>query len=330
MSGDLILVTGATGFIGSHVCRLLVAEGFAVRGLHRATPPRGLSDCDWYAVSDLADRKGLARALAGVDAVVHLAARVHVMKDRASDPLAEFRHVNVDGTAVLLEECRRAGVAKFIFGSSVKAVAEASESPLKEDNAPRPTDPYGISKLEAESVVLEHAQEGVMSATVLRFPLVYGPGMKGNMLALFGLVDRGVPLPLARVENRRTVLYVGNLAMAIRALLRAAPGGHQVYFVGDAEPLSTPELIREIASALDTGARLVPVPPSMLRACSDLAGILDRLGLPTSTTAAGFDRLLDSLVMDTSRIHDELDFEPPYTTTTGLRETANWYRSART
>lgn len=328
MSRDLVLVTGAAGFIGSHVCRMLLDNGFAVRGLKHASPPHGLSGCDWYAVSDLADRKGIARALVGVDAVVHLAARVHVMKDRASDPLAEFRHVNVEGTATLLEECRRAGVRKFILGSSVKAVAEESESPLTEDEPPHPTDPYGISKLEAESVVLEKAPVEVISATVLRFPLVYGPGMKGNMLTLFDLVERGVPLPFARVENQRTVLYVGNLTMAIRAILRSAPTGHHVYFVGDQDPFSTPELIREIARALNTRARLLSVPPNMLRICGELAGVLARLGLPTSTIAGGFDRLLDSLVMDTSKIRDALGFEPPYTTTAGLRATANWYQGA--
>lgn len=325
-----VLVTGATGFIGRHLCRKLVAEGYRVRALQHVTPAANLNSVEWFPAAGLSDYEALARALNGVGTVIHLAARVHVMKEDTANPLAEFRRVNVQGTARLLEESQRAGVARFVFGSSVKAVAERSRRALTEDEIPHPSSPYGISKLEAESLVLEACEHSAMSGTVLRFPLVYGPDMKGNMLTLFKLVDLGVPLPLGSVRNRRTLLYVGNLVEAVGCVIRARTSENHVFFVGDPEPLSTPELIRKIACALEARPRLLPFPPSLLSAGGRVGDALARYGWPATATSEGTGRLLDSLVVDTSRIRHVLGFAPPSTTADGLRHTARWYRTAPT
>jgi nucleoside-diphosphate-sugar epimerase len=249
-----------------------------------------------------------------MDAVVHLAARVHVMREDAADPLGEFRRANVEGTAVLVAEAAAAGIRQFVLASTVKAVGERNTEPWTEDTPPAPTDPYGTSKLEAEQVAGEVARRHGIRAAALRFPLVYGPGVKGNMLRLFSLVDRGVPLPFGSVANRRSLLYVGNLVAAVRTVLAHPPEGAGAFFVSDGRDLSLPGLIRLIGQALGRRARLLPAPPSLLR-----------LVLP----AAERDRLIGSLTVDGTRLARLAGYRPPHTVEEGLRATAEWYRTTK-
>jgi UDP-glucose 4-epimerase len=184
------------------------------------------------------------------------------MHDRAADPLAAFREVNVDGTRAVLQAARAAGVARFVFVSSTKAVGEVTERPWTEAEPPRPVDPYGVSKLEGERVVRELAGEAGLHAPILRLPLAYGAGAKGNILRLFEAVDRGAPLPFALVRNRRSLLFAGNFVAAVDAVLTSPAAASETFFASDGDDLSTPDLIRLIGSALGRRPRLLPVPRS--------------------------------------------------------------------
>lgn len=323
-----VLVTGATGFVGRHLCDALLAAGHAVRALVRR-PDAGLPPAvECAPAADLHDGAAVAAALARVDAVVHLAARVHVMREAAADPRAAFRHTNVDGTRLLAEQAADAGARSFVFVSSVKAVGEATAAPWTERTPPAPLDPYGVSKLEAEAAARDVADRRGLHAPILRFPLVYGPGMKANMLRLFALVDRGVPLPLGSVHNARSLLYVGNAAAAIVAVLRAPAAARETYFVSDGRDLSSPELVRAIAAALGRPARLVPVPPALFRTAGRAGDLLAR-AFPFPLTTAAVDRLLGSLSVDSSKLRNTLPFSPPFTVEEGLRHTAEWFRRQR-
>ncbi len=280
-------------------------------------------------MTGLLDRAGIATAMRDVDTVIHLAARVHMMRETSASPLTEFRRVNVEGTRVLLEEAIRASVRRFVFASSVKAMGEATVSPWTEETVPAPADPYGISKWEAEQVVRELAGRAGMHAPILRFPLMYGEGMKANMPRLFQLVDRGVPLPFGRVRNRRSLLYVGNAVAAIRAVLETPEASGETFLVSDGHDLSTPDLIREIARALGRPARLVPVPLSAFRTAGRFGDVIARFG-PSLLTSAYVERLLGSLAVDASKLHRVTGFVPPFPLPAAMGRTAEWYRSSST
>jgi nucleoside-diphosphate-sugar epimerase len=265
-------------------------------------------------VADPLDRQAVRAAVTGVDAIVHLAARVHVMREVAADPLTEFRRANVESTALLAEEAAAAGVRQLVLASTVKAVGEGNSTAWTEDTSPAPADPYGTSKLEAERVVREAAERHGSRAAILRFPLVYGPGVKGNMLRLFALVDRGVPLPFGAVTNRRSLLYVGNLVAAVRSVLETPLGGAETFFVSDGRDLSLPSLLRLIGEALGKPARLMPVPPKLLR-----------LVLPSGES----ERLIGSLTVDASKLSRMTGYRAPHSVEESLRATADWYRATR-
>lgn len=278
-------------------------------------------------ITDLADRQALRRAVTGVDTVIHLAARVHVMRDTAADPLAEFRRVNVDGTRTLLEEAAAAGVRRFLLASSVKAMGEESHGVWTERSPALPVDPYGVSKLEAETVVREIASAAGMHAPILRLPLVYGPGIKGNMLRLFELVERGVPLPFGGVRNRRSLLFIGNAVDAMIASLDTPAAGAGVFLVSDGEDLSTPDLIRAIATALGTEPRLISVPEGMFRWAARTGDRLLTAAHRRPRFSAALGRLLGSLAVDITALTQACGFKPRFTVAQGLKVTAEWYRS---
>ncbi len=321
MAGErTVLVTGASGFLGGPVCRRLMEAGWRVRGLVR--PGRAVPDgVEPAPAAGLDDAAGVARAVAGVDAVVHLAARVHVMRDRSADPLAEFRRVNVEGTRTLLQAAAAAGARRFVFASSAKAMGEATTEAWTEATEPRPADPYGHSKLEAERAVLDGAAKAGMEATVVRLPLVYGPGMRANMLRLFDLVWSGVPRPFGGIANRRTLVFTENVAAAMEAALASPAAAGQVFFAADGRVVSTPELVRMIAAALGKPARLLPYPRLVLGLGGRVGDVLSR-AIPFPLTSAALARLTGSLEVDASRLTRVTGFVPPFTMDQGLAETA--------
>ena len=319
-----VLVTGATGFLGGHVCTALLERGVAVRGLVRRAGPLLPPGIDAVTAGDLADRAALRAALQGVEGVIHLAARVHQPTVPGDD--AAFRAVNVDGTRTLLEEAIAAGVRDFVFASSVKAVGERSDGPWDESTPPVPLDAYGRTKLEAETTVRGLAERHGLHAPVLRLPLVYGPGMKGNALRLFRLVDRGLPIPLGAVRNRRSLLFTGNLTAALFSTLES-PSGSDTFFVADGETPSTPELVTAIARALGRPLRLVPIPVGVLRLVGGAGDLAARV-LPLPRASEAVDRLVGSLEVDSARLVRCTGFVRPYTMAEGLRITAEWYRAS--
>jgi nucleoside-diphosphate-sugar epimerase len=320
-----ILVTGATGFIGRHVCESFVTDGATVVGLTRGLDPMAVPGVRTALTSDLLDRDALRRALAGVETVVHLAGRVHARPDGKLDAASECRRLNVEGTGALLEESVTAGVSRFVFISSVKAVAAESDKALDETTPPLPHDAYGESKLEAERLVRVVGIREGLHAPILRLPPAYGPGIKSNMFRLFSAVDRGVPLPFASVRNRRSFVHVDNVIEAIKAVLRTPAAGEETFFVSDGEDLSTPELVRRIASALGRPPRLVSVPPGVLRAIGGAGYLLSRI-IPFHFTTDMLTALLDSLFVDTSKLRDMTGYQASVSVDEGLAQTASWLR----
>ncbi len=306
------LVTGASGFVGAAVVPELLRRGHAVRTAARRATTHG----DSVLLPDIGPDTDWRAALAGCDAVVHLAARVHVMRDEAADPLAAYRHVNTAGTLALAEQAAASGARVFVFASTVKVLGEASPRgrPFTDVDPPAPVDPYAVSKAEAERGLADIAVRTGMRVAVLRPPLVYGPGVGANFLRLLRTVARGMPLPLGAIDNRRSLVYVGNLAAAVGFCLEREEA-RGTFLVSDGEDLATPELVRRIAAALGRRPRLVPVPPGLLRGAGTLLG-----------KGAEIERLLGDLAVAPTGLA-RLGWKPPFTADEALRETAAWYRS---
>ncbi|MDH4099968.1 MAG: SDR family oxidoreductase [Nitrospirota bacterium] len=314
-----ILVTGATGFIGRALCERALTEGWQVYGTVRSLRQAALLpaevvpvqmdltevECDWSSI------------LENIDVVVHLAARVHIMHDTADNPMAEFHRVNVRGTAYLAQIAAQARVKRFIFLSSIKVNGEGREKPYTEKDYAAPQDFYGVSKWEAEQALRKIESESELEVVILRPPLVYGPGIKANLLRLFQLVDKGIPLPLAGIDNQRSLIYLGNLVDGILTCINNPLAAGNTYMISDCDDVSTPELIRRISTLLGRGEQLFPFPSTLLQLAGTLLGKSDE-----------FKRLIGSLSVDTSVIRKELNWKPPYTMREGLRATAEWFKLA--
>lgn len=317
--GKRVLVTGATGFVGRGLCQALQQHGYTVRAALRSAavePDRYVGE--QAIVGSIGPDTDWRVALDSVDVVVHLAARVHVLKERVRDPLAAFRLVNVAGTERLARMAESAGVRRLVYVSSIKVNGDRThESPFTETDIPGPQDAYGLSKLEAEQALLKISEETGLEVAIVRPPLVYGPGVGGNFLRMMRWIDRGLPLPLDSVRNSRSLLYLGNLVQSLASCVKDPRAAGKVFLVSDGEDVSTPELIRRLAWAMGRRPRLVSCPPALLR----LAGFV-------SGKSAEVERLVGSLRVDSSRIHRELQWNPPFSVEQGLRETAAWYSKA--
>ena len=303
----MYLITGANGFVG----RTLTTE-MARRELPFRAASRGPLD-GYFPVGEIGARTDWRAALAEVDAVIHLAARVHVMDRGLAQSDAEFRPVNVDGTLNLMRQAQAAGVRRLVFLSSIKVNGETTDGrgPFTADETPKPEDAYGRSKLEAERGLLALAAEGGTEAVIIRPPLVYGPGVGANFAAMMTWVSRGVPLPLGAVRNTRSLIYAGNLAdLILRAAAHPAVA-NEVFLASDGQDLSTAELLRGLAQAMGVPSRLLGVPTGLLRAGAIALG-----------KEAVANRLLGSLAVDIGKTRRSLDWTPPYTVAEGLRATA--------
>lgn len=318
MALSRVLVTGANGLVGRALCTSLSRHGHDVTALLR----RGAVGVDavreWH--HEAADFVGLQEAWPddlSPDCVVHLAARVHVMRDDAPDPFAAFHATNVEGTLRVARAARARGARRMVFVSSIKAVAEVDSGvPLTESVPPMPLDPYGLSKRAAEEALWRLGEETGLEVVVVRPPLVYGPGVGANFLQMMDALWRGVPLPFGSVNARRSLVYTENLADALMHCITDPQAANTCFHVADADDLSVAQLLRGLGRHLSKPARLIPVPTGLLRAAGVLTG-----------RAAQLERLTSSLQVDTSLIHERLGWQPPFAVEEGLEATARWYRA---
>lgn len=311
----MIAVTGATGFVGRRVVSDLAGRGHAVIGLVRSAP--GTDD---RVVGEIEADTDWSRALEGVEVVIHCAARAHIMHERSADPLSLYRAVNVEGTRRLAEQAAHCGVKRLVYLSSVKAAGERSlpGRPLRVSDPPAPEDAYGVSKLEAESALRLVGVATGLETVIVRPPLIYGPGVKGNFLRLLDAIARGWPLPLGSVDNRRSVVSLANLAHFVGVCVGSPAAAGKTFFVSDGEDLSTRSLARRIGAALGRPARLLPVPATVLSMLAEMAG-----------KTAEVERLVGTLQVDLTDARGLLAWSPPYTVEQELRETATWFKGAR-
>lgn len=309
-----VLLTGATGFVGRGVlARLRQEENVQVRVAQRGVAAPWPAGVEVARIEALSTAQSWAAALQGIDVVIHCAARVHVMDEQASDPLAEFRAVNVEATRHLAQEAAAAGVKRFVFVSSIKVNGEQTEPgrPFTADAQPQPQDPYGQSKLEAEQALFAVARQTGLEVAVVRPPLVYGPGVKANFASLMRALQRRLPLPFGAIDNRRSLVARANLADLLVLCARHPAAAGQVFLVSDGQDLSTAQLCRALSAALGVRPRLLPVPAALLRL----------LGLVTGR-AQQVQRLLGSLQVDISDTRRRLEWAPPISVDQALRETA--------
>lgn len=306
---EVTLVTGANGFVGAEIVRQLRAQGAAVRLAVRT--PTGAAD--EVVVGDIGPKTNWSTALAGVDRVIHCAARVHQMDDRAADPLAAFRTVNRDGSAALAQQAAEAGVKRLVFLSSIKVNGETTKDrgPFTAEDAPDPQDPYGVSKSEAEQALYSIAAETGLEIAIIRPPLVYGPGVRANFARMVSWVARGRPMLFGLCRNQRSLVSVTNLAsLAIAASKHPAAAGATL-LASDGETVSVRDLLSRIGVAFGRPARLLPVPPALLRLAGSLTG-----------QRAAIDRLCDPLVVDGESTRRLLGWHPPATMAETLADMA--------
>lgn len=306
----MVLVTGASGFVGRALCQELTARGEAVRGAVRANAGAGQ-----IAVGNLDGSTDWRAALQGCEVVIHLAARVHVMADTVADPMSAYREVNVAATLQLARQAHAAGVRRFVFVSSIKVNGEATTAqPYRASDVPAPVDPYGQSKLEAETALRQLCADTGMELVIVRPPLVYGPGVKANFAGLLRLVKLGVPLPMGLVNNRRSMVSLGNLVDLLIVCADHPAAAGQVFLISDGADASVADLIRMIGKGLGKRVLLLPLPVGLMSAGARLLG-----------KSALAERLFGSLQVDIEPTCRTLGWIPPQSMQEGIDRTAQHY-----
>ena len=310
-----VLVTGANGFIGSEICRKLLAEGRSVKGVVRS--PDRLSivpdkvvpvligtingDTDWGVI------------LNNVNVVVHSAGVAHKTDKRATEDLVEYRRVNVIGTERLARACSKAGVRRFVFLSSIGVNGEfIREKPFTENDVPSPMSAYAVSKLEAEQALREVSRKTGMEVVILRLPLVYGPDAPGNFGRLMSLIKTGLPLPLGNIKSLRSFIYVGNAVDAIMVCMLHALAAGETFLVSDGQDVSTPDLVKRIACAMKKRAVLFSLPLGILKMLCKIAGKTQDL-----------EKVIGSMLVDCRKIRRLLGWTPPFTLEEGIGAMVN-------
>lgn len=308
-----IVVTGCAGFIGSHLVPALTEAGHDVRGIVEPGVATGSSDVSLRTV-DIRTGDGLAASFAGADAVIHLAARNHVLKETSRDPLAEYHRANVEGTRNVIRAAAGSGAKLFVHLSSVKAMGEESDKVLDENDRCLPETPYGISKLESEKVVRAEAARAGMRAVILRLPMAYGPRNKGNLPRMIRWAARGLPFPLFRPENLRSMVYVGNVVAGIMAVLKNPPAGMPTYILKDRDDCSSRAVYSAICRELGKSPRFLPIPAFGVR----LGGMF----------SADVRKVTGSFRVSSGKIEREIGFLPPVSFEEGISRTVRWCRDS--
>jgi len=314
-----VLVTGANGFVGRRVCQALLSDGYPVKGVLRSEVaatdlPAGT---ETVFISDLHSEEQWRDLLEDVTSVVHLIGRTHLLKDTSENPEEEFRSVNVGITYALLNAIDERPVEKFIFMSSIKAVGEGGDkTPYTENTPTHPEDFYGKTKLEAEQYISTWSERTGIPSVILRPPLVYGPGVKGNFLRLLRFAHKGLPLPIGNIHNMRSLIYVDNLADAVTKVLSKPLKGCGIFHIADEPPLSTPLLYRELLKNFGKRAGLLPFPESLLRKAAKFAG-----------KEQEYEKIAGSLVVSSEKFRNTFGWEESFSFEEGIRKTCDCYRT---
>jgi nucleoside-diphosphate-sugar epimerase len=308
-----ILVTGANGFVGSQLSETLAKSGHEVRNTARSlasnsSTTRELITCD------LESADNLDHLTTGCDAIVHLAGRAHVMSDNPATSESLYVSANVDVTRKLAQSASRTGVKRMILMSSVKVNGESTtiNTPFTSQDIPDPQDPYGRSKAQAEQALWEITSTSDLEGVVIRPPLVYGPGVRANFASLIGIVGRGLPLPLGSIQNKRSFVSLDNLVDLISTTVQSPNAAGNTFLVSDGHDLSTPELVRSIASALDQSPKLFPFPSALLKLAATASG-----------KRGAYDRLCGSLTVDIALTKQKLSWTPPFTVQDSMQRTVD-------
>ena len=311
---NTILVTGASGVVGASLVERLAGQ-YAVKAAARIPLTTHVEGVRAVVMSDLSANQNWTEALTDVDAIVHCAARVHVMQEAAENPLEAFRLANVQGTLNLAEQAARAGVRRFVFVSSVKVNGDSTlpGEMFSADQVPAPMDPYGISKMEAETGLLELARAADMEVTIVRPPLVYGPGVKANFVSMMRWVHRGVPLPFGAIQNQRSLIGIQNLTDLLTRCIAHPAAANQIFLASDGVDVSTTQLLQAVAKAMGRrSARLIPIPAAVLVHCATLARMPDIA-----------QRLCASLQVDIAKTRTLLGWMPLHTLDHELKRTVD-------
>lgn len=311
-----VLVTGTSGFVGRHLVKRCLSDGWQVTALTRQTASGVTPELKTHVIAGMEQLGDVSGALQGQDVVVHCAARVHVMKEQCGDPLAAFRAVNVAGTLELARQAAEAGVQRFIYLSSIKVHGESTlpGQPFTENDQLRPQDAYAKSKHEAEIGLRKIAAQTSMEVVIIRPPLVYGQGVGANFKAVMTAIYRGWPLPLGGLDNRRSLVSVDNLVDLVSVCMLHPGAVNQTFLVSDGDDLSTSQLVRHLAQSLGRPARLLSVPVPILVLAARLLG-----------RSAAADRLCGSLQVDIGKASKLLSWKPPVCVEQGLQTTAQGY-----
>lgn len=315
-----VLVTGATGFVGSALLEQLAAQGIAVVAPTRTPLERSYPTVDNPRIGDIDACTDWRAGLMGVEVVVHCASRVHVMQETSVDALSAFRRTNVEGTAALAEQARCYGVRRFVFLSSVKVNGEQTKvgQTFRSSDPPAPADPYATSKFEAEVELARRLGGSATELVILRPPLVYGPGVKGNLRALLSLVQRGIPLPLGAIDNRRSMISIDNLVSVVERCAIHPRAAGETFMVSDGEDVSTPNLVRWIGEGLGVPARLFSCPKAVLVLGACAFGRKEQL-----------QRMCGNLQVDSAPVRAALDWQPRSSPRDGIIRMARWFSGRR-
>lgn len=310
-----LLITGVSGFIGGAVVSAPgLQDKYQLRSVGRSQNSTGLPGVGHFVVPDINAQTDWQDAVKGVDAIIHTAARAHVLKDSSVDPLAEYRKVNVAGSLNLAQQGVEAGVKRFVFISSIKVNGESTSpgNPFSAHDEPAPLDSYGISKNEAELGLMQLAARTGLEVVIIRPVLVYGPGVKANFLTMMRWLNRGIPLPFGAIQNKRSLVALDNLVDLIITCVEHPAAANQIFLVSDDEDLSTTQLLHRINNALGKPSRLLAFPPGLLKFVAKLSGNTDIAK-----------RLLGSLQVDIGKTREVLDWKPPVSVEQALRDTVD-------
>jgi nucleoside-diphosphate-sugar epimerase len=314
-----LLVTGADGFIGRHLSRALSAEGYGLRKSVWKMKP-GMSRTEWVETGDIGTDTDWSGAIEGVDTIVHLAGRAHVLQETSADPIAEFRRINVYATRHLADMAVQAGIRRFVFVSSIGVNGDITSKGeiFTESSPPRPVSLYAISKLEAEQTLYTIAEKTELEVVIVRPTLVYGPGVPGNFLRLLWLINKGWPLPLANTHNLRSLVSCTNLVNFLILCVEHPAAAGETFLISDGADVSTPELIRRIAYYLGLSPLLFPFPEPLIRVTGAMLGKHHMV-----------DQILGSLVVDSSKARRLLGWQPPISMDEELAQLAEWYKEGK-